>query len=150
MNHVQPDGNCLYRSLSHIIFGTENCFDILKYNLINSFISSTQHHYNVIHRSGILSEQELHEHIEIITPPNAWGTNVELNMLATLARIDILILDCTDVNSMNWNILPNYIHNQLDIPIECNPIFNAQKVRILHHRLGRLEGNELLDSFFFA
>ena len=26
--HVQTDGNCLYRSLSHIIFGTENCFDI--------------------------------------------------------------------------------------------------------------------------
>ena len=38
--HVQPDGNCLYRSLSHIIFGTGNCFDILKYNLINSFITS--------------------------------------------------------------------------------------------------------------
>ena len=26
--HVQPDGNGLYRSLSHIIFGTENCLDI--------------------------------------------------------------------------------------------------------------------------
>ena len=72
--HVQPDGNCLYRSLSHIIFGTENCFDILKYNLINTFIASTQHHYNVMHRFGILSEQELHELIDLITPPNAWGT----------------------------------------------------------------------------
>ena len=49
---------------------------------------------------------------------------------------------------MNWNILPNYIHNQLDIPIECNPIFNAQKVCILHHRLGLFEGNEHFDSFF--
>ena len=88
----QPDGNCLYRSLSHIIFGTENCFDILKYNLINTFITSTQHHYNVMHRSGILSEQESHEHINLISAPNTWGTSVELNMLAASARIDILLL----------------------------------------------------------
>ena len=65
-------------------------------------------------KSGILSEQELHEHINAISAPNAWGTNVELNMLAALAGIDILLVDCTDVNSMNWNILPNYLHNQLD------------------------------------
>ena len=95
-----------------------------------------------MHRSGI--------HINLISAPNAWGTNVELNMLAALAKIDILLLDCTDVNSINWNILSNYIHNQLDIPIECDPISNAQKVCILHHRIRRLEGNEHFDSFFFA
>ena len=44
--NLQPDGNCLYRSLSHIIFCTENYIDILKYNLINTFITSSQHHYN--------------------------------------------------------------------------------------------------------
>ena len=70
-----------------------------------------------MHRSGILSEQEFHEHINLFSVPNAWSTNVELNILAALARIDILLLDCTDVNSMNGNILPNHIHNQLDIPI---------------------------------
>ena len=80
------------------------------------------------------------------------GYNVELNILAALAGIDILLVDCTDVNSMNWNIFPNYLHNQLDIQldIECDPIFNAHKVCILHHRLSRLEGNEHFDSFFFA
>ena len=143
--HVQPDGNCLYRSLSHIIFGTENCFEILKYNLI---IHSTQHHYNVMHRSGKLSEQELHEHIDLISPLNEWGTNVELNMLAALARIDILLLDCTDVNSMNWNILPNYIHNQLDIPIECDPIFNAHRVCILLVDLAVSNETNILIPYF--
>ena len=113
-------------------------------------MTSTQHHYNVMRKSGILSEQELHEHINSVSAPNAWGTNVELNTLAALARIDILLVDCTDVNSMNWNILPNYLHNQLDVPIECESIFNAHKVCILHHRLSRLEGKEHFDSFFFA
>ena len=139
--HIQPDSSCLYSSLSHTIFGTENCFAILKYNLINTFITSTQHHYNVMHRSGILSEQESHEHNNHISAPNAWCTNVELNMLAALASV---------VNSMNWNILPKYIHSQLDILIECDPIFNAQRVCILHHRLSRLEGNEHFDSSFFC
>ena len=69
-------------------------------------------------------------------------------MLAALARIDILLLDCTDVNSINWNILPNYIHNQLDIPIEFKKV--STESMFLHHRLGRLEGNENFDCFFFA
>ena len=71
-------------------------------------------------------------------------------MLAALAGIDISLVDCTDVNSMNWNILPNYVHNQLDIPFECDPSCNAHEVCILHHRLSCLEGNEHFDSFFFA
>ena len=54
-----------------------------------------------MHRSGIFSEQEFHQHNNLISAPNEWGTNVELNLLAALARIDILLLDCTDVNSMN-------------------------------------------------
>ena len=123
---------------------------VLKYNLINTFITSTQHHHNVMRKSGILSEQELHEHINAISAPNEWGTNVELNMLAALAGIEMLLVDSTDVNSTNWNILPNYLHNQLDTPIGCDPFFNVQKVCILHHRLSRLEGNEHFDSFFFA
>ena len=39
---VQPD-----HSLYHIIFGNEK---ILKYNLINTFMTSIQHHYNVFFR----------------------------------------------------------------------------------------------------
>ena len=63
-----------------ILYLALKIFEMLKYNLINTFMTSTQHHYNVMHKSGILSEQELHEHINIISATNAWGTNVELNM----------------------------------------------------------------------
>ena len=56
-------------------------------------------HFNVMQKSGILSEQELQEHVNTISARNAWGTNVELSMLGALAGVDILVIDCTDTNS---------------------------------------------------
>ena len=103
---VEPDGNCLYRALSHFIFGLENCFEILKHKLIETFISNLQHHFNVMNNSGIPSEQELHEHIDVVAARHAWGTNLQLSMLGALAGVDVLLTDCTDANSLNWNILP--------------------------------------------
>ena len=49
---VFADGNCLYRALSHIIFGTESKFEMLKQNLIGRFMSSPQHFPNVMEKSG--------------------------------------------------------------------------------------------------
>ena len=37
---VQPDGNCLYRALSHIIFGGEDHYELLKHKLIQTFLAS--------------------------------------------------------------------------------------------------------------
>ena len=82
--HLCPvigDGNCLYRSLSHIIFGTERYYYTLKYNLIRKFRSTPQHTLNIMHMSGTTSEQELNEHFDLISKPNEWGTNVELSIL---------------------------------------------------------------------
>ena len=93
---VQPDGNCLYRALSHIIFGSEDHYELLKHKLIQTFLASPHIHFNVVQKSGILSEQELREHVNTISARNAWGTNVELSMLGALAEVDILVIDCTD------------------------------------------------------
>ena len=54
---VFPDGNCLYRALSHIIFGNESKFEMLKQNLIGRFMSSPEHFLNVMEKSGLFSEQ---------------------------------------------------------------------------------------------
>ena len=67
---TRPDGNCLYRALSHAIFGTENHFSALKRNLINTFISIQEHHFNVMQQSGLLNDQDFHEHIDTISAPN--------------------------------------------------------------------------------
>ena len=40
--------------------------------------ANPQHYLNVMGRSGIFSEQDLHCHIDRIRSPNEWGTNTEL------------------------------------------------------------------------
>ena len=91
---VKPDSNCLYRSLSHLILGNQEYYDILKNKLIAKFVNSHNHHFNVMRQSGILSEQELQEHIQSVSERNAWGTNVELCMLGAIAGIVTVIIDC--------------------------------------------------------
>ena len=145
---TRPDGNCLYRALSHAIFGTENHFSALKQNLINTFIAIPEHHYNVMRQSGLLNDQEFHEHIDTISAPNEWGTDVELRMLGALAGIDILSVRCTDATSVNWNVLAYYIHNHSDTPSVCEPIFETQKLCLLHHRLNLVEVNEHFDILY--
>eukprot|EP00800_Vazella_pourtalesii_P019565 TRINITY_DN669_c3_g1_i17.p1 TRINITY_DN669_c3_g1~~TRINITY_DN669_c3_g1_i17.p1 ORF type:complete len:104 (+),score=10.23 TRINITY_DN669_c3_g1_i17:267-578(+) len=99
-------------------------------------------------QSGILSEQELQEHIQSVSERNAWGTNVELCMLGAIAGIDTAIVDCINANSVNWNGRQNYIHSQLEVPLQYDAIFEGQKLCVLHHRLNHHLGNEHFDSFY--
>ncbi len=145
---VYGDGNCLYRALSHVIFGNETSHDVLKQCLIGKFEASLQHHPNVMARSGIFSEQDLHDHIDRIRCPNEWGTNTELNMMGALARIDVVSIDATDVDSDNWNIQPVYIHGLLDVPSECDPIYEGQKIGVLYHKIDLLDGMYHFDPFY--
>ena len=108
---VIPDGNYLYRALSHIIFGTQSKYATLKQHLISTLFSSPEHFPNVMEKSGIFSEKELHEHILRISAHNAWGTDVELRMLGALAGIDIVTKIATDSDCLNWRLEPVYIHN---------------------------------------
>ena len=70
-------------------------------------------------------------------------------MLGALAGVDILLTDCTDVNSLNWNILPNFVHLHLDTLVECGQIFDGHSQCILYHRLNRHQGSEHFDRFYF-
>ena len=78
--------------------------------MICEFEANPQHYYNVMGRSGIFSEQDLHSHIDRIRSHGEWGTNTELNMIGALAGIDVMSIDANDVDPNNWNIHPVYVH----------------------------------------
>ena len=145
---VYGDGNCLYRALSHIIFGNERSHHVLKQCLICEFEANPQHYYNVMGRSGIFSEQDLHSHIDQIRSHGEWGTNTELNMMGALARIDVMSIDATDVDPNNWNIHPVYVHEHLEVPLECDSIYEGQKLGVIYHRIDHQVGMEHFDPFY--
>ena len=93
---------------------------MLKQNLIGRFMSSPQHFPNDMEKSGLFSEQELHEHVQHISAPYAWGTDVQLRMLGALAGIDVVSIIATYSDCNNWRLDPVYIHGQLTSPIVCD------------------------------
>ena len=57
---VKPDGNYLvYRTLSDLILGNQEYYDILKSKLITKFVVCD--HFNVMRLSGIFSDQEFQD-----------------------------------------------------------------------------------------
>ena len=81
-----------------------------------------------MHWSGIDNEQSLQAHITRVSYPNEWGTNTELNMVAALARIDVVAIDATDVDQNKLCIRLVYSHEQLDPPFEYDPIYEGRVV----------------------
>ena len=99
-------------------------------------------------RSGIFSEKDLHSHIDRIRSHGEWGTNTELNMIGALSRIDVMSIDVTDVDPNNWNIHPLYIHEYLEVPLECDPIYEGQKPGVIYDRIEHPVGMEHFDPFY--
>ena len=111
LSQMFRDTNCLYRSLSHIIFGTEKHYD-LKSKLITKFRNNPEHTLNVTHMSGIMSEEELDDHFKLINIPNEWDTNVKLAILGALAHLDIIVIDANNNDHQFWTVGTIYVvHN---------------------------------------
>ena len=58
------DGNCLYTSLSHIIFGTETLYNQEKQNMISKLRDCPEHILNVMNILAITCEQDLEENLD--------------------------------------------------------------------------------------
>ena len=58
--------------------------------------------------------------------------SLQLCMLGALAGVDVLV---TDARSLNWILIANFAHQQLDPPGVCDPIIDGQKLCILHHNI---------------
>ena len=146
---VIGDGNCLYRAIYHIIFGTETLFAELNEKLLQKFNNSPEHIMNLLHMSGITCQQDLNEHLNVIKKSNEWGTNVELTILGALAQIDVLIINATHYDPQLWRADNVYLHENLIIPAECSDIYNGNKLGVLLHRLNNCEQQYHFDLFYF-
>ena len=99
-------------------------------------------------KSGLFSEQELHEHVQRISAPHGWGTDVQLRMLVALAGIDVVSIIATDSDCNNWRLDPVYIHGQLTSSIVFYSIYHGQKLGIVYHRIHHHVGSEHSDPFY--
>ena len=147
---VVGDGNCLYRALAHIIFGTETTYEHLKFQLIHRFRSSPLHKYNVMKMLHYSSEEDLNSHLDIISNPNEWGTDVVLAILGSRSQIDILVVNATHTNLSMWGINTIYVHDTSSTTTQSNPVFCGQKLGVVLHRLHNKDNFIILIHFIIT
>ena len=56
-------------------------------------------------------------------------------------------IGATDVDLNNWNIHPVYVQ-ELEVPLECDPIYEGQKLGVIYHRIDHQVGMEHFDPFY--
>ena len=103
---VMGDGNCLFRSLSHIIFGDESEHNNVRLSLINTFAQSDY----VSAFCGIQGYNELsfQQHLCNMRRNHTWGTVNELIMLGILARINVSYINAMTTSPSQWAITGVY------------------------------------------
>ena len=97
-----------------------------------------------------LTEQQLLDHLTRISALNEWGTDLELRMLGALAGIDVISINAMDGYCDRWRLDPIYNYAQLTSPVECDPLYQGQKLGILYHRIFHHVGAEQLDPFYLV
>ena len=85
MVHIMGDGNCLFRALSLLVYGSEDAHGVVRELLVN-FISSNKAKFQH------LMDLPFEDHIARMKNLRVWGTAVELQASASLFQIPVYTL----------------------------------------------------------
>ena len=98
----------------------------MKFQLIRQFGNSPLHCYNVMKILHYSCEEDLNNHLDLISNANEWGTDVVLAILGSLAEIDVLVINATHTNPNMWRVDTIYAHDTLSSTTQSNPVFSGQ------------------------
>lgn len=97
---VQGDGNCLFRSLSHQLYGSSNRhFDVR--SLLVRFENLNWSRFS--HLLTEINSPDMQSHIHKMLRPGAWGTHVEIIAASTYFQVPVYFLR-TPSTTYNWEV----------------------------------------------
>ena len=103
IHKVVGDGNCLFRALAFILYGTEDDRDKVKLCILE-FEGQNGDLYREFVPEGNTS---LEDHIQALRKPNAWGTHFELKAAATVYQMDVRVFmqisSTTDYHELDFH-----------------------------------------------
>ena len=88
IDHISPDGNCLFRSLSKELLGHEKFHHLIRQILIQ-FIKENDSKFR-----AYVNGESVANHCKQIENLGEWGTQAEIFAAATLLKIQIFIFTC--------------------------------------------------------
>ena len=110
------DGNCLFRALAYIVYGTEDLHAKMR-SLLVDFVSNNQPLCQPLVISG-----KLEEHIQYMLHSRQWGTQVELQAASTLFQMDLYTLrQSPQTHEYGWTRYKPHEATNLQFPTENYP-----------------------------
>ena len=98
LDRAQPDGNCLFRSLSKQLFNSEKQHITLR-EMLNKHVTSHPEVYKYWTIEGL----SLTQHLQQMNVPGTWGSQPEIAATATLFQKTIYVaLDSLLPNKCRW------------------------------------------------
>ena len=122
-------GSCLFRTLSHIIFGDESGH----HNVCGSQTFEQSPYVGALCGLQGYNTVTIQQHFNNMKRNYSWGTVNELIMLGILACINVSYINATDINPSKWVITDVYDANTLGIPND--PIFGNKSLVVLFHSI---------------
>ena len=128
---VTGDGNCFFRTLSHIILGDESEHQNIRGSLINTFEQSP--YVAALYGLQGYNAVTIQQHFNNMRQSYSWGTVNELIMFGILAGINVSYINTADTDPSKWVITDVYNANTLGIP--SDPIYGGRHLIMLFHSI---------------
>lgn len=91
MFRINGDGNCLFRSLAHIVYGTQCCHLQMR-KLLVEFVKSNRQMFE-----PLIIAETFDQHIDRMACARVWGSHIELQAAASLFEMPVFL--CTTSQS---------------------------------------------------
>jgi len=109
IKRIVGDGSCMFRCLSQHLFNNQDKHQVVR-QLICDFEIANPTIFKVYLTSN--QSQSIHEHVQLISKENSWGTQVELIAAATYFKVPIYVYEYSSMSSTGKWICVKPIDNK--------------------------------------
>jgi len=135
---TEGDGNCLYKAISLLIIGDQNCFSLIKLSVLFILFEYEEYFRNILNATN--PEYSFEKLIEDTAQTNSWGN--EYTQLA----ISIVFNRPLNIYIFNSNNQPTYIHQ---FCVNNNQV-NAERSINLAHKIHHFVALSPVDHNFVS
>lgn len=114
IDYIEGDGNCFFRSLSKVIYGSESCHTELRQAVVDLLEKFPREFEQFLDGS-------VHEHIKSMRKPGTWATQTEIYVAATLLQRDIYVLSPDHTGEVyRWLLFsPRFSYKEASVYDRC-------------------------------
>lgn len=114
VDYIRGDGNCFFRALSKVIYGTESCHRDLRQAVVDLLETYPKEFEQFI-------DDSVGEHIKSMRKPGTWATQAEIYITATLLQRDIYVLSPDHTGDVyRWLLFsPRFAYKEASVYDQC-------------------------------